>query len=336
MTHDGHEREAGILSGEGAVDAVGATTALQYTFGRERPASGNSAGEFWRKGTSFPSDHATAAWAVASVVAHEYPGPLTKLFVYGLASAVSLSRVTGEKHFPTDVLVGSAIGWLVGQHVYRAHHDPELGGSSWETFSEARAEQGGRNFKNAGSPHVPLDSWIYSAIDRLIALGYIHSAFQDVRRSGAGGRRKHGGGRTSSRGWRLALHGARKRISKRVFRSGRRRPTTIASTGIALCGRDRNQRAAVERQLSFRPDDHQQLWSPVSAGIQHLRGFFGLWNDGPLHGLHPRRVPGRSFGPGLPSRGSRGGGHCGPNSPAARGACPGRKAVPAPGHVYLR
>jgi len=181
MTHDGHKREAGILSGEAAVDAVGATTALQYAFGRERPASGNSAGEFWRKGTSFPSDHATAAWAVASVVAHEYPGPLTKFFVYGLASAVSLSRVTGEKHFPTDVLVGSAIGWLVGQHVYRAHHDPELGGSSWETFSEARAEQGGRNFKNAGSPHVPLDSWIYSAIDRLIALGYIHSAFQDVR-----------------------------------------------------------------------------------------------------------------------------------------------------------
>ena len=181
MTHDGHKREAGILSGEAAIDALGATTALQYAFGRERPASGNSAGEFWRKGTSFPSDHATAAWAVASVVAHEYPGPLTKFFVYGLASAVSLSRVTGEKHFPTDVLVGSAIGWLVGQHVYRAHHDPELGGSSWETFSEARAEQGGRNFKNAGSPHVPLDSWIYPAIDRLIALGYIHSAFQDVR-----------------------------------------------------------------------------------------------------------------------------------------------------------
>ena len=181
LTHDDHKREAGILSGEAAIDALGTTTALQYAFGRERPASGNSAGEFWRKGTSFPSDHATAAWAVASVMAHEYPGPLTKFFVYGLASAVSLSRVTGEKHFPTDVLVGSAIGWLVGQHVYRAHHDPELGGSSWETFSEARAEQGGRNFKNAGSPHVPLDSWIYPAIDRLIALGYIHSAFQDVR-----------------------------------------------------------------------------------------------------------------------------------------------------------
>ena len=181
MTDDDHKRETGVLSGEAAVDALGVTTMLQYAFGRQRPTGGNGGGEFWQHGISFPSDHAAAAWAVASVIAHEYPGPLTKFFVYGLASAVSVSRVTGEKHFPTDVLVGSAIGWLVGQHVYRAHHDPELGGSSWETFSEARGENGGRNLRNTGSPYVPLDSWIYPAIDRLIALGYVHSAFQDVR-----------------------------------------------------------------------------------------------------------------------------------------------------------
>jgi len=181
VTEDDHKRETGILSGEAAVDALGVATALQYAFGRERPTGGSAPGEFWRQGTSFPSDHATAAWAVASVMTHEYPGPLTIFFFYGLASAVSVSRVTGEKHFPTDVLAGSAIGWLVGQRVYRAHHDPELGGSRWETFSEARAESGGLNFHNAGSPYVPLDSWIYPAIDRLIALGYVHSAFQDVR-----------------------------------------------------------------------------------------------------------------------------------------------------------
>lgn len=181
ITHDDHAREAGLLSGEAAVDAVAVTTVLQYSFGRQRPADGSGGGNFWHGGTSFPSDHSTAAWAVASVMAHEYPGPLAKLFFYGLASAVSLSRVTGKDHFPTDVLVGSAIGWFSGQHVYRAHHDPDLGGSSWETFSEARDEDGGRNLKNTGSPYVPLDSWIYPDIDRLIALGYIHSAFQDVR-----------------------------------------------------------------------------------------------------------------------------------------------------------
>ena len=32
------------------------------------------------------------------------------------------------------------------------------------------------NPKNMGSPYVPLDSWIYPAFDRLIALGYVRSA----------------------------------------------------------------------------------------------------------------------------------------------------------------
>jgi membrane-associated phospholipid phosphatase len=180
ITDDDHKREAGILSGEAAVDAVGVTTALQYAFGRQRPGDGNGGGGFWHDGTSFPSDHSTAAWAVASVIAHEYPGPLTKFIAYGLASAVSASRVTGRDHFPTDVIVGAAIGWFVGQHVYRAHHDPELGGSSWPTFAEKR-ESAGRDATNTGSPYVPLDSWIYPAMDRLTALGYIHSGFPDMR-----------------------------------------------------------------------------------------------------------------------------------------------------------
>jgi hypothetical protein len=181
ITHNDHAQEAGLLSGEAAVDAVGVTTLLQYSFGRQRPPDGTGQGYFWHGGTSFPSDHSTAAWAVASVMAHEYPSPLAKLFFYGLASAVSVSRVTGNDHFPTDVLVGGAIGWFIGQRVYRAHHDPDLGGSSWETFGEARDENGGRNLKNAGSPYVPLDSWIYPNLDRLIAFGYIPSAYRDVR-----------------------------------------------------------------------------------------------------------------------------------------------------------
>jgi Capsule assembly protein Wzi/PAP2 superfamily len=181
MTHDDHKQEAALLSGEAAVDAVGVTSVLQYAFGRQRPLDGTGQGYFWHGGTSFPSDHSTAAWAVASVMTHEYPGTWSKLFFYGLASAISISRVTGKDHFPTDVLVGGAIGWFTGQHVFRAHHNPDLGGSSWETFAESRDENAGRNFANTGSPYVPLDSWIYPQMDRLIALGYIESAFQDVR-----------------------------------------------------------------------------------------------------------------------------------------------------------
>jgi membrane-associated phospholipid phosphatase len=47
---------------------------------------------------------------------------MTKITVYGLATGVSLTRVLAKQHFPSDVLVGSAVGWLVGRYVFRKHH----------------------------------------------------------------------------------------------------------------------------------------------------------------------------------------------------------------------
>jgi hypothetical protein len=103
------------------------------------------------------------------------------LLAYGAASAISASRITAKQHFPTDVLVGSAIGWLVGQYVYRKHHDPELGGGEWERYADSHDEGPGRKSTGIGSPYVPLDSWTYPAIERLAALGYIHTEFLGLR-----------------------------------------------------------------------------------------------------------------------------------------------------------
>ncbi len=38
--------------------------------------------------------------------------------VYSVASGVSLKRVLGQEHFPTDVLVGGAAGWLMVHYVF--------------------------------------------------------------------------------------------------------------------------------------------------------------------------------------------------------------------------
>ena len=182
LMHDDHKRETGFLAAEAALDSLAVTYATKYSFQRERPLQDDFRGRFWQGGDSFPSEHAAAAWSIASVIAHEYPGPLTSIFAYGLASGISASRITAKQHFPSDVLVGSAIGWFVGQEVYRHHHDPELGGSDWQTYSESREEESDRNAAaSVGSPYVELDSWIYPAIERLAALGYIHSAFLGMR-----------------------------------------------------------------------------------------------------------------------------------------------------------
>jgi hypothetical protein len=182
FTHDDHKRETGFLAGEAALNGYLVTTALKYTFGRTRPLDQPVySGEFWNGGSSMPSEHAAAAWAIASVVAHEYPGPLTSLLAYGLASSISLARVTGKQHFNADVLVGSAIGWYAGKQAYRAHHDPELDGADWQSYGEFK--KGGPNERTTslGTTFVPLSSWIYPALKRLIALGYVQSQFMDMQ-----------------------------------------------------------------------------------------------------------------------------------------------------------
>jgi hypothetical protein len=175
------ERETGLLSGEAAINAVADTELFKYIFGRERPFRGDEKGRFFQGGTSFPSEHAAASWAIASVIAHEYPGPLTELLAYGAAGGVSAARVIGHQHFATDVLVGSALGWYMGRQVFRAHsHYSAADIAKFGTFSK-RDDDSVREARNMGSPYVPLDSWIYPAFDRLSALGYVHTGFADMR-----------------------------------------------------------------------------------------------------------------------------------------------------------
>ncbi len=175
FTHDDHQRETGVLAGEAAIDSFADATALKYVFGRQRPYQGNGLGKFFDGGTSFPSDHSAVAWSIASVIAHEYPGPLTQIAVYGLATAVSGARVLGKQHFPSDVLIGGAIGWLIGRQVYRAHHDPDLGGSAVGPLASPDEGEDQRGTEHMGSSSVALDSWVYPAFERLAALQYIHT-----------------------------------------------------------------------------------------------------------------------------------------------------------------
>jgi hypothetical protein len=179
--HNPHWRETGFLAGEAVINSLVVVESMKYSLGRQRPNQGNGDGNFFEGGVSFPSEHAAAAWSVAGVVAHEYPGVLTKILAYGLASFVDYSRYRARQHFPSDVFIGSVIGNMVAQNVYNRHHDTELGGDAWSSFRSYLRETHATSSGNMGSPYVPLDSWVYPAMDRLIALGYIKSAIVDMR-----------------------------------------------------------------------------------------------------------------------------------------------------------
>ena len=123
---DTHARETGILSGEALADSVVVEEVTKIIFRRERPLYNNAAGDFFAPNTgangSFPSSHSMLAWTLAGVVAGEYPSKWVQVGVYSIASGVSLTRVLGQEHFPTDVLVGGTAGWLIGHYVFEKHH----------------------------------------------------------------------------------------------------------------------------------------------------------------------------------------------------------------------
>jgi membrane-associated phospholipid phosphatase len=118
-------RGTGILSGEALADSVVVEEVTKIIFRRERPLYNDAAGDFFASNVgsdgSFPSSHSMLAWTVAAVVAGEYPSKWVQLGVYSVASGVSLTRVLGQEHFPTDVLLGGVAGWLIGRYVFEKH-----------------------------------------------------------------------------------------------------------------------------------------------------------------------------------------------------------------------
>jgi hypothetical protein len=120
-----HAQDTGLLGGEALVDSLVVQEGLKLIFWRERPSLDNARGLFFQgsagSDSSFPSNHSVLAWSSAAVIASEYPSRWAQVGVYSLATGVSLTRVMGQQHFPTDALIGSAAGWLIGHYVVRTH-----------------------------------------------------------------------------------------------------------------------------------------------------------------------------------------------------------------------
>jgi membrane-associated phospholipid phosphatase len=73
--------------------------------------------------SSFPSGHTTVAFAAATVFAMEYRNrPWIPVLSYSAATLIGISRITENKHWTTDVLVGAALGYLTGRQVVNNYH----------------------------------------------------------------------------------------------------------------------------------------------------------------------------------------------------------------------
>jgi hypothetical protein len=124
LRHDPREVDTALLATDAYADSAIIDLAMKAISRRERPgdipASKPYGDTFYKGGSigsSFPSGHATAVWSVATVVARRYA---RKRWVpwaaYGMAVAISASRVPQLAHFPSDVFLGAALGYSVARY----------------------------------------------------------------------------------------------------------------------------------------------------------------------------------------------------------------------------
>src|SRR5512132_2026030 len=70
--HSDKAREAGVLSAEALINGIVVGQALKAITQRKRPLDQPNEAQFFNGGSAFPSGHSINAWAVATVIAHEY------------------------------------------------------------------------------------------------------------------------------------------------------------------------------------------------------------------------------------------------------------------------
>jgi len=96
---------------------------LKVMVGRERPLvspdNNLSFHPFRFKDNSFPSGHATVAFALATSFSREWKGKWNDVVFFSLASLTAYSRLHDEKHWFSDVVFGAGLGTLSARFIHR-------------------------------------------------------------------------------------------------------------------------------------------------------------------------------------------------------------------------
>lgn len=122
---DSYSQTTAVLAGEALADSLVVYAVIDAATRRlrpsDRPPEGPFNDTFFHANTglfnhSFPSGHATGAFAVATVFAQRYRRHRWVPWVaYGMAGAIGFSRITLQSHFPADVFLGAALGYSISR-----------------------------------------------------------------------------------------------------------------------------------------------------------------------------------------------------------------------------
>lgn len=125
--HDSYQVDTALMSALAYGDSAIVDLATKAITRRQRPSDVQAKGTFTDtffngnksplKGSSFPSGHSAGAFSVATVVANRYGNhKWVPWAVYSMATVISLSRISTNAHFSSDVFLGAAIGYTTAKY----------------------------------------------------------------------------------------------------------------------------------------------------------------------------------------------------------------------------
>lgn len=123
---DARLQNMGIISLESVLGAAALSVGVKNIVNRARPRDdlGQWSSSPDRSNASFPSNHATVAFAAVTPFAQEYDAP----WLYGVAAAGSLGRTAGRQHWVSDVAAGGVLGYVVGGWLWHTQRDDSRSG----------------------------------------------------------------------------------------------------------------------------------------------------------------------------------------------------------------
>jgi hypothetical protein len=129
LLKDDRAKDTARLGLKSLLHVIVVSQALKRLFRRQRPNVENGVDRWFNRGggkdnRAFPSGHTIQAWSTATVIAGMYKDkPAVPIICYSLATLAGLSRMTENKHWVSDVLVGAVLGYSIGRFVLRKQNN---------------------------------------------------------------------------------------------------------------------------------------------------------------------------------------------------------------------
>lgn len=128
VTDNARFQDAAFTSLQALAYSAAITSGFKILLGRYRPEADAGAYQFapFSGNSSLPSGHTSAAFAIVTPWVLYYPNVAT-YGLFALSAGTAVARIALDKHWPTDVLAGAAIGFLTARWLTRRHQGAEVG-----------------------------------------------------------------------------------------------------------------------------------------------------------------------------------------------------------------